>query len=409
MRAELVRDEALLAPERQSEAQGGDAPSVAFFGHDANESTVRKRIASFEAEGWTVRGFTFARSRYETRHAPQQPFWPNVPLGQTQDRNYPRRMKALAAAVPRVLRHAPAIRSARAIYARNMDMMALAALARRLTGSRARLVYEVLDVQRPLLRKGAAGAAMRMAERRLLAEADLLVVSAPEFVERYFDPVQGYRGPWHLLENKLAPAQLQAQPDAFARGPRLAAGAGPWVIGWFGVLRCARSLALLERIAERLGDRVRVVLRGRLSEEDISRDALGDVLRRRNNIHYDGPYASPADLAGIYGGVHFSWSVDYIDAGANSDWLLPNRIYEGGFFGTPAIARGGTATGRMIAENGLGHALPEPLEDSVCNLLRTLEPAEYERQRQEIRAKPRSLFVDDGQVAALMARMAGAA
>ncbi|HSP26860.1 MAG TPA: glucosyl transferase, partial [Saliniramus sp.] len=188
---------AAIAPEQSlttpASRDDGAAPLLIFFGHDSRESTIKKRIASFQAQGWRVRGLTFARSRVEEAQS-ETPFWENVHLGLTQDRNYHRRVTALARAVPKILREAETIRSASVIYARNMDMMALAVLAKQLCRAKAKLVYEVLDVQRPLLKPGPAGAAMRAAERRLLASSDLLVVSAPEFVERYFRPVQGYTG-----------------------------------------------------------------------------------------------------------------------------------------------------------------------------------------------------------------------
>jgi succinoglycan biosynthesis protein ExoL len=404
-----MKQDAVVFPDRTNPAPAargaGSAPLLVFFGHDSRESTIRKRIASFQAEGWSVRGFTFARSRVEDEGVPAHSlFWENVHLGQTQDRNYHRRLAALARAIPSILREAEAIRSAHVIYARNLDMMALAVTAKRLCRSKAKLVYEVLDVQRPLLRSGPAGAAVRAAERRLLGQSDLLVVSAPEFVERFFKPVQGYSGPVHLLENKISPAQLREAPQAWRRGSLAPPDDGPWIIGWSGVLRCARSLQILERIAARMGDRVRVVMRGRLSEEDLPRDAFETLLRRQPNMSFGGSYRSPDDLATMYGGVHFNWSIDYTDAGSNSDWLLPNRVYEGGFFGVPALARSETASGRFVDEHALGHVLPEPLEDAVCDLLGRLTRHEYSASRRKLLERPESLFVDDGQVASLLSR-----
>lgn len=367
------------------------APRIAFFGHDCRESTVRKRIAALQAQGCDVVGFTFERPRADGR--PAECFFENVPLGTTRDRNYARRLPALAAALPRILARADALRGASAIWARNIDMLALAAAAKVASRAHAPLVYEALDVQRVFTRKGAVPAAFRAAERRLLAASALLVVSAPEFVERYFTPVQGFSGPWALVENRIARAQLPTAPRAVAvRGP-----GSPVTIGWYGVLRCTRSLALLDEIAGRLGPRVRIVLRGRLSEEDIPRAALEAVLSRRPSLAYEGPYRSPDDLAAIYGDIDFAWAVDYTDEGANSDWLLPNRLYEGGYYGTPALARAGTATGRMVEEAGLGLALPEPLVESVCALVDGLEADAYRARRARLAALPERLFVDDGE------------
>ncbi|WP_349370891.1 glucosyl transferase [Salinarimonas sp.] len=390
-----------------SGAHSRGAPrAIAVFAHDAHESTVRKRVSAFQACGWSVDGFTFTRVRPPQAGPAPAPFWRDVPLGATRDRNYAARLPRLAAALPRILRHRRALRKAHALYARNIDMLVLAAAAKALTGARGRLVYEVLDVQRPFLARGPSGALLRFAERRLLARSGLLVVSAPDFIERYFVPVQRYRGPWFLLENKIDAGRLARAPSRSPPGAVSPSLEGPLVLGWFGVLRCARSLALLDRIAERLGERVRVVLRGRVSPEDIPPEKLEAVLARRPNIVHGGPYANPDDLAALYGGVHLAWAVDYTDAGTNSDWLLPNRLYEGGYYGAPAIARARTAAGRKVEALGLGVALPEPLEEEACAYLVGCDLRDLARRRAEILALPASLFVDETDTAALLERIA---
>lgn len=371
----------------------GKAPLVAVFGHDAHESTLRKRIAGFQDAGRRVVGFTFARPRPEDARPPAI-FWDDVALGTTRDRNYARRLPALAGALPRILRHAGALRRARLIYARNIDMAALALAAKRLSGSKAPLAYEVLDVQRAFLREDAVGRGLRAAERRVLAGADCLVVSAPAFVTRYFEPVQHYAGPWRLLENKIPASRIAAAPARFERAPGHPPLDGPVVIGWFGVLRCARSLDMLEEIAIRCGARVRVVLRGKPAPEDISQERLRRAQAAAPNLVYEGPYASPDDLADLYSGVHYTWALDYQDAGANSDWLLPNRLYEGGYFGAPTLARAQTEVGRRVVEEGLGLALPEPAVEAACDLVARFDPEAYGRDRAALLARSPDAFVD---------------
>jgi succinoglycan biosynthesis protein ExoL len=177
------------------------------------------------------------------------------------------------------------------------------------------------------------------------------------------------------------------------------------VIGWSGVLRCRRSLSILVEIATRLGQRVRVVLRGRLSPCDISADDLAAASARCPNLVFLGPYSNPADLAAIYGAVHFTWAVDYTDAGFNSDWLIPNRIYEGGLHGAVMLARRATATGDLVEKLGLGWAFQEPLVDRVVAFLEQLGPDAYEAARCRVEATPRACFVDEKDTAGLLARM----
>lgn len=105
----------------------------------------------------------------------------------------------------------------------------------------------------------------RWMERALLRLCDLVVVSSPDFITCYFAPCQRLSVPWRLLENKISVEQLPARD--FKVLARL--DSPPWVIGWFGTLRCVKSLEILCSIAEALGDRVLIYLRGRTSEEDL--------------------------------------------------------------------------------------------------------------------------------------------
>jgi hypothetical protein len=180
----------------------------------------------------------------------------------------------------------------------------------------------------------------------------------------------------------------------------------PWIIGWFGTLRCLRSLDILCGLAAAHPDKVAVHIRGTLSEEDISQEDMRAATNGRPNVHYLGPYQSPRDLPEIYGQIHFTWAMDFLDAGSNSDWLLPNRLYEGGLFNAIAIAREGTATGDKVAREGLGVTLNEPIDVSLTSWLLTMDAGRYAALAEAARRAPRSLFVDEMDTAQLLARVA---
>lgn len=378
-------------------------PVVALFGHDATELTLIKRARAFAQAGLEVQGFTFRRDKLNREYRPE---WDDVDLGTTVDRHYGQRFAKLARALPVLARHRERLARADLFYARNLDMGALALAARALVRSRAPVVYEVLDVQRVFTGSGPRPAAFRAAERRVLNAADLLVVSSEAFTRHYFEPVQGYRGPWHLLENKifgLDPSLTAGRPTPDRpRGPACPPD-GPWVIAWLGNLRCPRTPALLIKIARVLGDKVRIQIHGYPTETGLA--AFQARIAGHPNIVYHGEYKSPDDLQAIYDQAHFAWAFDYLDAGSNSDWLLPNRLYEGGFFGAPALAAGGTETGCRVKAQGLGWTVREPVDREVIELLQGLDRAAYLARRRALLRLPSSLFVDEGDTAALIRRV----
>ena len=338
--------------------------------------------------GADVVGLMFKRVR---NRPDREPSWLNIDLGATVDRNYLERLPHLAAALATILRHKSDLADCDVLYARNIDMLLLAVATKLLLRLRTIVVYEVLDVQRVLLRENSTGRLMRWAERWLMTRCAMLVVSSPEFVNRYFAPIQRYSGQWRLIENKVGDPLVGSRIPVVEQPHD---NSKPWVIGWYGVLRCVRSLGALAHIADTLGPRVEILIRGMPSYEDLTQEQIAAACASRPNMKFGGPYRSPEDLPQLYGTIDFAWCVDYLDVGKNSDWLLPNRIYEGGLFAALALARRNTATGRKIEAEGLGWALDEPLEQGVITLLESLTSEAYSRARRRVLDLPTSMFVD---------------
>ena len=144
-----------------------------------------------------------------------------------------------------------------------------------------------------------------------------------------------------------------------------------WKIGWFGALRCRKSLALLAAFTRRMDGRFEVVLRGRPAYSEF--DDFDRLVAAEPHIRFAGPYRNPEDLAAIYGEVHFCWAIDFFEEGLNSRWLLPNRLYEGCRFGAVPIAMRSTETGRFLADRHLGLLLDDPSADALAALLGGLD------------------------------------
>ena len=197
----------------------------------------------------------------------------------------------------------------------------------------------------------------------MLNRSQLLVVSSPAFVDSYFGPIQHYRGKSFLLENKWPYECLRAQSRQLPYS--LSAEPTCWSIGWFGNIRCQQSLEILTELADALPDRVRIRIRGCVSL--LGEKLLRDTIQGRNNMVYEGQYVAPQDLSTIYQNIHFNWCVD-LSGHDNSRWLLPNRLYEGGYFGVPAVAIAAHQTGQVVRQRQLGIAVDFPVA-RICGTI----------------------------------------
>jgi succinoglycan biosynthesis protein ExoL len=351
-----------------------------FFGHDAHDPAVQRRIQAFGHAGAAVRGFTMRRGPAAATA------WSNVDLGETSDAAFAQRVGALSRARPILRAHRETLARADVLYARNLDMLALAHWARGMSGSRAALIYECLDVHRFMTRDDPLGTVMRGIERRLLADTSAVVISSPAFAREYFDKRQAGPARTLLIENRL--------PWGFDYGARPitpAARSGPIRIGWFGNLRCRRSLRLLLSLADRFPERVELSLRGAPARTELGN--FEAELAGRTNVSFGGRYAWPGDLASIYADVDLVWAGDFHDPGANSKWLLPNRLYEGGYYCAPPIAPSDSETGRWVDAHGVGFTLAEPLEETLPAFIERLDHTQIAQARARLASTPNEVFL----------------
>jgi succinoglycan biosynthesis protein ExoL len=218
-----------------------------------------------------------------------------------------------------------------------------------------------------------------------MRDAAQVVVSTPAFHRENVDKRHPGRERTLLVENRLPPGfEYGARPAEHARTQKLR-------IGWFGNLRCERSLSLLLDLAARFPDQIELVMRGNPAQA-----AIADFEERvggRANVRFGGPYAWPQDLAEIYRGVDLVWAGDFHDPGANSKWLLPNRLYEGGYYGAPPLAPSDSETGRWIDAHGFGFTLAEPLEETLPAFVFGLDRQKLAEARARLLAAPKSVFV----------------
>jgi succinoglycan biosynthesis protein ExoL len=371
---------------------------IAYLAQDLADAAVARRVTMLRRGGAEVDLYGFRRAN----GAPDE-VADVVPheLGETQNGALLQRVGSLLRLGATTRAWAQTMASADVIVARNLDNLLLAALARRRLGLKTPLVYELLDVHTLMFNDGPTSRLLRGVEGRLLRASGAVIISSPAFEREYLARYHPDRPGALLVENKvLGDAVVEAAPRPLTDGP-------PWLIGWFGGIRCKPSLDCLSSLIKRHPGLFEVHIRGRFVNPDMG-DADG-IIRESPGMFYHGPYKAPEDLAKIYGEVHFTWAIDFYQEGANSTWLLPNRLYEGGLHGAVPIALRNVETGRWLQQHGLGLLLDLPLEEGVEKLLTTMTPETYRDGVARLNTADRRLFQwTDAECRDLVARLGAA-
>lgn len=361
---------------------------ILYLAHDLADPAVRRRVLMLREGGADVSLAGFRRD--DNVLASVEGVAP-IELGTTADGRFAQRIAAIAKACLGLGSRLGGLRRPDVIIARNLEMLAVANRAATLFGAKVPVVYECLDIHRLLLRKDLAGKAIRAAEAHLGRDVCALITSSPAFVENYFKPISGLTAPIMLLENKVL--ELSERDAPIAPGPRLPQDGEPWRIGWFGALRCSKSLKLLSDFSRSMAGRVEIELRGRPAYSEF--DDFDGFVRNEPFMTYHGPYKNPEDLARIYGEVQFSWAIDFFEEGLNSSWLLPNRLYEGCRYGAVPIALSGTETARFVERRMIGFRLAEANVEHLADLFKTMTEDRYLAAFNAIAAQDPKVWICD--------------
>ncbi|MFC3327239.1 glycosyltransferase [Mesorhizobium cantuariense] len=371
---------------------------VLYLVHDVSDPAVRRRITMLRAGGAQV---TLAGFRRTTNPIADVEGLRPLDLGATRDGRFGQRLAAVAKAALSIGSKLGGVPRPDLIIARNLEMLALARRARSAFGASVPIVYECLDIHRLVLRNDVLGKALRATERFLARDVKLLVTSSPAFIANYFKPFGQVAAPIELVENKY----FEAAAILPGASERVESPVGPpWRIGWFGALRCRRSLELLADFSRRMDGRFEIVLRGRPALSEFP-DFHGFV-EAEPWLSFRGPYRNPEDMAAIYNDVHFSWAIDFFEAGQNSEWLLPNRLYEGCRFGAVPISMGNTETGRFLKQQDIGVLLPDASPEALEAALGKMEEHRFDRLKGRVLARnPRTWSYDRSDCRALVERL----
>jgi len=363
---------------------------VLYLVFNLADPAVRRRVLMLQEGGARVTLAGFRR----TARAPEdiEGVRP-IDLGASHDGKFAQRILAVLSAAASLRSALKGVPRPDVIVARNLEMLALARRAKGLFGAPdLPLVYESLDIHRLLLRPDPVGGVLRGMERYFARDAKLLVTSSPAFVRSYFAARGQVSAPVQLIENKHFEPRTSSPAGGDGRGD---IPAPPWRIGWFGALRCSRSLQILSDFSRRLGGRFEVTLRGQPALREFE-DFHGTVAAEPY-LSFEGAYRNPEDMEAIYGEIHFSWVIDFFEEGQNSKWLLPNRLYEGCRFGAVPIAIRDTETARFLEERQMGIILPEPTPEALERALGDMDQEKFRALRAKVLSADRRTWTCDRQ------------
>ncbi|WP_428485839.1 hypothetical protein [Rhodopila sp.] len=328
------------------------------------DAAVVRRVRMLRAGGAEVKLLGFRRSAQACSTVDGVPA---VDLGQTHDGKLGRRAALVLRRCLEAGQWRDWVAGCDVLLARNLEMCTIALAARKRVNATVPLVFECLDIHTALSGANLPSKLLLAWEKHILHRCAALVVSSPGFLTHHFRTLGVDLPRVILAENK------RVMVDAAIERPPLARPANThWRVGWFGNIRCADSFHMLLALARRGPDIIDVTLRGKPSR---ALQALIDRHLPLPNMVFHGPYQQ-AELATIYQAVHFTWGCDYYEAGLNSDWLLPNRLYEGSFFNRPVIAATGTQTAEWLQARGAGVLLDTPAKN-LEPFLRRLTPDLY--------------------------------
>lgn len=340
-----------------------------------------KRIAMLQEAGCSVEAAAFERDY----HSGRMPTCAVHRLGRISHGRYARRVLQILSALPTLRR---LLRKSDLAYASGQDM-ALSALVAGI-GLGKPLILEVGDIRRVEVLRNPLGWLVRRLERFVVARSKALVVTAAGFAAHFRDRLRT-RTPLLVLENKLDAGAMSGLHAASA----LPSSGAPLRIGYFGVLRCAWSWEVLEKLAETYPNRVQVVVAGYAMEPtDIATRAS-----RLPNVSFRGQYKSPGDLPNLYSEVDLVWACYPGPEVTDPDWrwalrvCRSNRFYESCYFARPLVSLAGSGDGDEVARYGIGLVIDDQSPPAVCAAVAAVSHDDLARWSANLTALPRSVYL----------------
>lgn len=306
-----------------------------------SDSYYRKRIEKLSEIDvhCTVLGF-------ERDHYPGKTWAiPTESLGKIQHGRYFRRIGILIRSVFKIRK---AAKNQDAIYAYNLDILWISWLATLFQPGNIKIVYDVADIRAILVEKGFVSSVLRTFERFLLKRTSIVVVASPAYVDGYFKSIQQADNTYFVIENKVDKDHLPDQTEFLQPGSKKET----ITIGYFGMLRCERSLQVLKELIANNNGRIRLLLRGIF----LNTGNYEEEFKKLEYTHYGGPFVYPDDLGEMFGATDLIWGAHF-QTKPNKKWAIVNRLYQACYFKRPLIVQAGSQNAKLVNRFNIGREI----------------------------------------------------
>lgn len=336
-----------------------------------------KRIKMLLDVGFSVEAIGFSRNS----HVGRIPDCKVDVIGKISDGNYLRRILVLLASLSKLQRR---LRESKITYVSGFDMLFLTLLVKVLYKLPLSIVYEIGDIRNIQTKSSIFGRVTRWLDKLMIRQVDLTVATSIGYIKGYYIQWVGEKLRYYIIENKLE-SKYKVQKKIYPAVKKTKIK-----IGYFGVLRCIRSIEILCMLAKSQQENFEIIIAGVFQDENCKRLISGIT-----NINYIGAYKSPNDLDTLYSHVDIVWACYPFpaDDDENWKWARTNRFYESCYYSTPMIFLKGSGDESSILKYKIGMPIEDLHDDKVLDQFALLNWPNIEKWHKAIKDVPESVFV----------------
>lgn len=341
-----------------------------------SDSYYRKRIEKLSELGVRCSVLGFERDHYKGKA------WdiPAESLGKIKHGRYFTRIGILFRSIFKIRR---ASKNQDVIYTYNLDILLISWLATLFQSKTIKIVYDVADIRSILVENGLFPTLLRSLERFLLKRVTVVVVASPAYIDGYFIPYQKTETTYFVIENKVDKDLLDNQTKSISPISKKDA----ITIGYFGMLRCERSLKVLKQLAERSQGNIRIMLRGLF----LNTEYFEDEFKSLEFAHYGGPFVYPDDLSEMFKSVDLVWGAHY-QTKPNKNWAIVNRFYQACYFKRPLIVQAGSQNAKLVNRYNIGLEIDLENPSHAIKRIENIEFSQIDEWQKNMREMPEDIY-----------------